>query len=382
MWPQSHQFTNSFTILGIILLLTASFGQILAYESNIITETNSYGRMVPAHFINLPIGQYLDLFCSINIEKAKTLNYSIEDLVIFKEDQIIERSHITRVNKTTIQLHLENVQESVDMYYCYLQKNSSTESALTSTTSNIFINGHEALTSPASNIIPNSIMVGMTSVHVGPKPGKVENVVCISLNWQKLNCSWKVPETDVPTNYSITYSPKNRFTEKIPCPTENDTKKNFCLWTLWSMPAYRKNLATLNINITGRNQFGSIQHDFLFHQYKNVLLDPPKDVHLLAWNETSITLQWDIGQLRYFPELIDYKIQYNINQDSYWHSILYEGKYVIRDNQHVSYTISDLSPNKLYIFRVFMKSSVASDEYWSSASPLTYILLPNGRVRI
>lgn len=341
--------SQDFIIFGNIVLLSAWFGQIVAYQ------TKGYGEMVPGQFVFLPIGQKLDLFCSIDLKMAKTDNYSIEDLVFFKEDFIVDRSHIIQINETTIRLPLDNMQESVDVYYCYLQKNSSSESALTS---------------PTSTSIPDGDLVGMTSVHVGPKPKEVERVECVSLNWQQLNCSWEEPKNDVPSQYNIAYSPNHRFEEHLPCPSMIDQVKNYCTWTLWSIPAYRKNLATLKITITGKNHYGMIERDFLFHQYEHVLLDSPKRMRTLKRNMTSVTIQWDIGHLQFFPVPIDYKIQYmDPTTDLTFHNVTCESKDLIRDKHYVSYTVTGSFPPSRtygYSFRVLMKSSVASDKYWFS----------------
>lgn len=116
MWPLSHLFRPTINFFILASILTASFGQASIYDSN--NSVSNYGGIFPAGHIILPINQTLQLFCSINIEKAKADNYTIEDLIFLKEAAIIDRSYIKRVNETTIQVILGNLIQSTDMYYC------------------------------------------------------------------------------------------------------------------------------------------------------------------------------------------------------------------------------------------------------------------------
>lgn len=354
--PVSHQF--AYSCLIIAFTFTIFGGSHGCFKSE---NSKNYGTTYPLGDIILLIGQPLELFCIIDVETARSNNFSIENLIFVKENQPVDSRYVTRVNETTIRLYMENQTESHHMYYCYLQKNQSIE-----TSSNSSLNSLE-VTTGATAADPSQLreLVCMNWVAVGQEPREVENITCISENWQYLKCSWDVPKNYVPTTYSIYYTPKHRASEKVVCPSEDDVIRNSCTWSLWTKPIYRKTFETLRITVNGTNKFKSHATAIIFNQFAHILMDGPKDLKLLAKNTTSVTLQWDIGDLQYFPKPLQFKILYKWNNESAWDMVICDAKKFTRDGRLVSCTVSDLIPNKVYNFRVFMKSSLASDKYWS-----------------
>lgn len=354
--PALHQFVYVCVVFAFTLTIFSGESQGCFLQKN----AKKYGRTYPPGDIVLHVGDPLELFCTIDLEKVKEINCSVENLIFYKDARPVDARYQTRVNETTIRLYVENQTESEIMYYCYLERNQSGDSSQ--------FNSLEVTTgsATAADRHPLLNMVCMNWVAVGKEPREVENYTCVSLNWQVLNCSWDVPKNYVKTTYKIQYTPKHRYSERMDCPNDDDVNYNFCTWTLRTTPMYRKNFEVLKIIITGTNKFKSNEQPFFFNHYGHIIMDQPKELKYLAKNTTSITLQWDIGDLQYFPKPLHYKILYKNNNTSDWDTTFFDQKNSTRDGRKVTCTIGGLICNKVYNFRVFMKSSLASDKYWSN----------------
>lgn len=243
---------------------------------------------------------------------------------------------------------------------------TSPESESTPIFGRYLINDHKKLTSTNSSIISRTVLVGKSLVEVGPEPGEVDNFRCISENWKELECSWKVPQNNVFTYYTIEYSPLQWPTEKMPCPNDDDKTKNSCRWTLSSTPPYRKFVEALNISITGTNKYGKIRQDFTFYPYEHMhLLEPVKDLRVAAKNSTSVTVQWDIGELQYFPKTLEYLVYFYPNKEwgSEWKGDLSWKEKDTNRQPHILLTITNLTANSKYDLAVSLWSTVNLDKY-------------------
>lgn len=311
------------------------------------------------------VGHPMELFCTL-LPYITNAIITSDNLEFRRNDQVVDKKYVTKVNETTIRLKLENKKESEDKYYCYLKAPKGTKI----TTANFsdrrtVINWSEKNeniktfdSTQNEEFERQTVCVALVNIRDYPK---VENVSCSVYNSQVLNCTWDVPVSEIQTNYTIKYipvMPENDRMEAFGCPNDDDVRKNTCKWTLSTKPPYLKHFETLKIIITSINAFNKNNQTF------DVQVKGPKNLKLASKTSTSIELEWSIKDSQSFPNPWIYKVSYMTTHiGSNWTSIILDSN-ISSNGRIVSYNVTNLTPNTLYDFRVLAKSKIVLDEYW------------------
>ncbi|XKL60371.1 hypothetical protein PGB90_001387 [Kerria lacca] len=317
-------------------------------------RTKSIGWTVPNGDIVLQVGTPLEIFCILNLNETQSAN----NIVFYRNNDLIDQRYVTVINSTTSRLYIENITESNDWFYCKLRQiDTSTKE-------------YEPSSLETSNQIDsNDVTVCMNTVAVGSPPKEVENFTCISKNWELLNCSWSVPENFVPTNYSVSYQflVRSGRNKKFPCSNDTDVKLHYCVWTMKSSVPYRRNFEYLRMIVEGVNQFNKSEQKFWFHHYAYIIPDAPV-LEMVNKTSSSIYLKWNIEPFDTYDNGLKYNIQYTWLKNLNWVESIYDSRNLTSQKGFVYLNVTGLPyGNMLYDFRVYMKTAAAfNNTGWSA----------------
>lgn len=275
---------------------------------------SSYGWISPDHEINQPLGEPLEIFCTIDSDYMEAQTFTSENLFFKDKGEImVDPQNVTIVNETTISIYLLNEEESTYLYACFLTVNKTRASNLKSpsvenpvsrgSVSNSIATNYKYVSAISNGSYEYEILIGCAVVSVKAGPQEVENFRCILFHFSLLKCIWDEPLNSAETNYTLQYVPINSdVSEEIAeCPNNDDLSKNMCTWSPLTDPPYLNIYENLNITIKGTNDYGEIEQSFSFNKFENIQPDGLSGLNAVKAMPTSINLCWQIGDLKNYP---------------------------------------------------------------------------------
>ncbi|GAB0097928.1 Cytokine receptor [Sergentomyia squamirostris] len=292
--------------------------------------------------VNIQVGQPLNLTCNVNWDYAEPhLAGSPEvkgnlEYLSFKLNRLdVDRSFITPVNKSAINLYVPEMNEAKSVkYFCVVnQKNK-----------------------------PYDIGVGYSDVHVGYPPFNVTNFRCISHNWKVLNCTFDKRVNYIYTVYNLTYyrgkSMHVYFMELNP----NDNNTSFT----FQVNDYNGSYRTYFFSLDTGNALGTNQQNFSIDNFRSVRPDPPSMLNVTKREPKRVTISW---QLSYHFKAFEMNFTHEgiiRSPSDEWQS-LDMSRLIVRDKIYYSLTIDNLYAHMWYDVRIRVKVTRAlRDELWSN----------------
>ncbi|CAN7937076.1 unnamed protein product [Ixodes hexagonus] len=169
-----------------------------------------------------------------------------------------------------------------------------------------------------------TLHVCATLVTVGEKPLQVEDFKCISYLYRNLTCSWRIPEANVKSNYTLgeMFGPLGShkgFPRECPATKELRTPSS-CTWNLSSSPAYRKEASRFHFILTGRNALGSRNWSYTYDHLEILKISEPTEFRRSAVTEHSITVGWmpPVEQSENRKLQVSYEIGYLSQYEDEW----------------------------------------------------------------
>lgn len=171
--------------------------------------------------------------------------FSSSNLAFYYNDNNlkVDPKHITVLNETALRLRIEDAPEMNTKFVCKL-------------------NGKDG--------------VSYNDVKVGYKPGPIDDLNCISNNWQDMNCTFKSMHNPIPVeSYKLRFRMYENFGQYYPCNVEPlfvDFKYS-CYMNLTS--GYKQFHNTYYFRLETVNVFGKYEQPFVVNHYQNIVLSPP-----------------------------------------------------------------------------------------------------------
>ncbi|XP_011874868.1 PREDICTED: cytokine receptor [Vollenhovia emeryi] len=291
-------------------------------------------------------GKPLRMFCLLNqtIVNRDYPNKDAGDLRFFRNDQELESEFVTVINETTIELFIKTPPASDDMYNCKLKINNS-----------------------------DYIAVCLNKVVVGYPPQKPKHFDCASYNWESFNCTWEPEHNYVHTTYDLMFQLPGRSGAMYYCPITK-TKKNSCMWDIYSDPIYRQPYSFYIFTLNVSNAFGNVNFTYRVQHYPNVIPAKPYNLTLINKTSESALLYWELPfPMATFPVGVHHKIMYQHQWDHEkdWKIINITHP---KAREHWLYNLTGLEyANTVYDVRIYLKSSTAiRTDRWSDFSVVTF----------
>ncbi|VVC42350.1 Fibronectin type III,Immunoglobulin-like fold [Cinara cedri] len=406
------------------LILVVSFIHLACSSITCGSGIKSPGMTVPRGDIVLEYGNHkpLEITCildpdneivqsmfprrsDVNGDENRISIQPSQKIQFFKNEDLVPAEYVTIVNSTAARLFVPDPPAGLDIYYCMLLNNSSSDpvinydqsstlSSYSSTFSTVQPNSQE--TSSPSPIMSEKSAIGvcLNRIAIGYKPFPISNFSCISYNWVSLRCNWTKPQNPVVTTYKLFFRLPGRAGNRISmtCPNDTDTRENTCYWDEFTEPIYRKVYEYYNFTLTGENIFGTSHTSFVFHHYANVIPASPMNITVLDKTQSSAMLRWSVGVMSMFPRNLVHKIEYKSQWDSnpeHWHSVNENDvcnasltsnqtnptkkTNCRKDKDYYYFNVTDLKyPFTHYDFRIYVRSSVAhGEDKWSAPGCIT-----------
>lgn len=335
-------------LLNLLLLLHGTLGS----ENTCGVGLNTPGVTIPRGDIILHLESDLKILCILDKSHPAAAGKNSSHLVFFHDYREVPEEFVTVVNSTTLQLYIKRPPVSSSMYYCKL-KDTPDKDMYTA--------------------------VCLNKVIVDKKPDEVQNISCISKNWQSLTCSWKKPLSFVKTTYDLYFRLPGRAGGRMhyKCPEilENDTYDS-CFWDITTDPHYRQPYEYYYFTLTASNVFGNWSKQFEFHHYSHVIPDPPPELTIVDTMVNSAILKWSVPfPMQLFPPGLTPKVEYQSLYDE-------RDKWLVANtsslygshNETYIYTLDGLKyANTLYDIRVYLRSALAvGDDRWSAPTINTF----------
>lgn len=339
-------------LLNLLLLLHGTWGN----DNTCGVGLNTPGVTVPRGDIVLEYGNSLRISCILNISHSAAEGKNSSDLVFFRDNSAVQKEFVTVVNSTTLEYFDEKPPVSSSMYYCKLKDTPDNDTYMA---------------------------VCLNKVIVDSKPEEVQNISCISRNWQNLTCSWKKPQSFVETTYDLYFRLPGRAGGRIQyrCPEvlDNDTYGS-CFWDITTNPHYRQPYEYYYFTLTAKNKFGNWSKQIEFHHYSHVIPEPASDLTIVNTTVNTTTLRWSVPfPMQLFPPGLVPKVEYQSVYDERdkWlvanTTLLYGGH-----SEIYTYTLEGLKyANTLYDVRVYLRSALAvGEDKWSAPTINTFRTKP------
>jgi len=339
-------------LLTLLLLLHGTLGN----ENSCGVGLNTPGVTIPRGDIILEYGNPLRILCILNNSHSEAAGKNSSDLVFFLDDSEVPKEFVRVVNSTTLEVYKEKPPMSSSMYYCKLKNTYAKDKYMA---------------------------VCLNKVIVDSKPEEVQNISCISRNWQNLTCTWKKPQSFVKTTYDLYFRLPGRAGGRMQyhCPEvmDNDTYGS-CFWDIKTNPHYRLPYEYYYFTLTAKNVFGGWSKHIEFHHYSHVIPEPPPELTIVSTEVDSATLKWSVPYLmQNFPPGLVPKVEYQSLHDERdkWlvanTTSLYGGH-----NEVYTYTLDGLKyANTLYDVRVYLRSAYAlGEDKWSAPTINTFRTKP------
>lgn len=208
-------------------------------------------------------------------------------------------------------------------------------------------------------------------------PREIIDFQCISENFESLYCSWISPD-NISTQYNVSYSDYRGSYVVQTAQAVNKTKRKYCLWSVNTIPAYRRDAKEFTFYINSTNELGFAT------EIKNLtdhfsIVKPAAVMNLSTVNVSShhIKLQWEVHNnlvLEYFGEY-EYKIVCDLiiktNRSKHINTLQHYSHNLSKHNKVVTFNLTDLPyAHMQYKVRVYMKPDRASEKFWSEPSEI------------
>lgn len=211
-----------------------------------------------------------------------------------------------------------------------------------------------------------TLHVCATLVTVGEKPLQVEDFKCISYFYRNLTCSWRIPEANVRSNYTLgeMFAPLEShkgFSRECPSIPELRTPSS-CTWNLSSSPSYRKEASRFHFILTGRNDLGTRNWSYVFEHLEILKISEPTDFERSAVTERSITVSWrpPVEQSENPKLQVSYELGYLSQYEDEWKEL-----HILDQTSHM---VQGLTPYTNYTFRLRARASRAvMAELWTKS---------------
>ncbi|XP_042865030.1 uncharacterized protein LOC122248791 isoform X3 [Penaeus japonicus] len=226
-------------------------------------------------------------------------------------------------------------------------------------------------------------------VNIGYPPQDVQNMTCISKNWEQLNCSWVEPQNPVAVKYYLTYVVAG-FRDTSRCP-KNQTGKTWCSWENTDFAQRDEWILTFTANNALKSGVEFVHN---ISVYENVIPKPAEELTAHVQSPHSIKLSWKLPHpIDTFPGKIRQEVSYRERPDE---SLLDELEWIVVNNslikpplfEKVTYnkTIDNLYAYMQYDFRVRLHTGTGKirEHMWSDAAVTTQKTdpkLPTAKVR-
>lgn len=154
------------------------------------------------------------------------------------------------------------------------------------------------------------------SLRVGYPPLDVENLICISRNWQDLECSWTIPENaahPASEDYRPYFTDGSHGDKSCDQPygCRPEDAHECCIWT---NATYYPAAKDIQIYFLTQNPLGSATFRHNFSNFAIVLPNPPEKVTAEEKTPLGIQVTWQTPfPLKEFPPGLIYRIDYRIS---------------------------------------------------------------------
>ncbi|XP_025417183.1 cytokine receptor-like [Sipha flava] len=398
---QNLCWSKMITVMSVLLIIFHSANSSLICGSSI----RSAGETIPRGDIILEYnsGVPLEITCILDPDNAIVQSQLLKQtddehktkllsqrILFYKYEERVSDQYVSIINNTAARLRIPNHPPGVNIYSCIL---------LLDNNQTLNEQPFSLKTSAPSPVLPQETGVCLNTVYVGYKPLHITNFSCISNNWINLKCKWTKPENPLPTKYKLFFRLPGRMSNShiYSCSSNSDIENNTCYWDGTTQPIYRQLYEYYYFTITGENALGTTTSSFRFHHYANVIPDSP-NITVLEVTQSSAMLRWSVGIMISFPRELIHKIEYRSQWDSspeHWHSInvnlicnssLTSEQTILvpkvnclkHDSKFYYFNVTDLEhPFTHYDFRIFVRSSIASEEdMWSAPGQIALTTRP------
>uniref|UniRef100_T1JBC3 Cytokine receptor n=1 Tax=Strigamia maritima TaxID=126957 RepID=T1JBC3_STRMM len=211
------------------------------------------------------------------------------------------------------------------------------------------------------------------NVDVGYVPQNVSDFLCISPNWEYLECSFVRPFNPVKPTYTLQYR-RNGVSSLSNCNMTQDKKRNmvFCNITAFSTPPYGQTVDKYYFTLSASNVLGDRTWSYMIEHYKQVKPNAPENINVTDLTSHSMTLTWSPPKLMVkFPPGLIYRVFYRSQWD------LDDDWTLIESVEKLA--LNDLQPYTNFTFKIQAKSAVASDDFrlWSENATYSILTLPD-----
>lgn len=284
-------------------------------------------------------GDKFTIKCTLTESAVTKYNYNSSSIVFHFNDHVVDQSRVRIVDLKSAEIELESAKvRDSGSYFCYVRNSEAAD--------------------PASLVCSMNLEVGSPPSLTGP-----ENLSCISQEYENLTCTWKTPDFNTKTNWTLSgYLGSGQAHE---CPIV--LSENSCRWTTHSHPVYRKHVRRLKFNLRAQNRYGSADQMFTINHFEIIRPAKPADVSISDVTSTSIELQWKLQH--------GFDFGGNGRDDDVVPVLLYEVQVIPEPGRGDAYTLTtkdlgmnvkSLIPNTGYKFKIRCKTTDAkSDLMWS-----------------
>lgn len=283
------------------------------------------------------VGETLEMTCSLDYVNGTQNSRKLE---FRKNGGQVAEELVTRVNDSTLLMRLKNAPLMHAIYICR----------------------HE------------NMGVGIAEVLVGTPPKEVTDFKCISLNWEKMNCSFELEYNPISSNYTLNYG---RYSDSfvntmILKPPTNESKYVYTFEVL----NYNNVLYNYSFCLHMQNEFGELKQYFVVDNFASIKPDKPMNINantsispnglLLTWNISYVLKPLSYGHI---VTQINYTSEFNKN----WISVEFEDK----PKKMYEYMLKNLTAHTWYDIRIRIRVSKATrDELWSEYESQIFHTIP------
>ncbi|XP_021962636.1 cytokine receptor isoform X3 [Folsomia candida] len=296
------------------------------------------GATFPRGDILLKEGDTLEVYCRLDMAKAKPYNASFIQFRFTKTNISEGLMKTTVINETTALLRVERMNVSSPHLSC-------------------------EIVPPGSR----RIQVCQNEIDVGYPPLPVENFSCIAQDWRSLNCTWKKPYNPIPTSYSLQILQKGKsFNSIVSCPNATATPTS-CVWGPRTEPFYRQNQNPLHFRINGTNVLNpkGSTWNFSIEHWSIVVPEAPSDLKIVHSLPDVATVWWAFKSFKDFVPGLVHQVTVCIQNASVACNVTKLNSY--KGSGHLEHNISLDYAYVNYTIEIKMRSQRARDEasFWS-----------------
>lgn len=224
----------------------------------------------------------------------------------------------------------------------------------------------------------NQMGVALAELYVGHAPIPVTDFRCISINWEKLNCTFNFMQNPIHTNYSVAYSRQHDdFTYDLNLePFVNATQPVY--W--FNVDRYKPIIENYTFHLQINNRFGHHSQEFTVSNMKSIRPDPPFNLNTTQAPGEPVKLSWEISYVLVPYKEWDGKIITEITYMSQFGKPEPIVRHVV-PNRFGLITLANLYAHTWYDIRIRIRmsgSDPSREELWSDYG--TYMLRTLSRI--